>query len=262
MIGVLFVPLLSKAVTAWCGSVHSTLVVENLFNAIRRLERGTSNSRVVAARAWHESMCSQVLPEYNMELAVISDKARAVAPAKVPGTVYVGGPSSSSLDKKALRPLTDAVASWPNQAPFKSKGRGVKWKAALAAEGSWQKLADTWPSLMLSPGDWALDGVSKKAFLVLKATAHGFLSLDTQIKKINGRLVLAFPPWHPDAVRVRSVTDHGQWRVATLDVVGPLSAVWQSGRVHPGFHLVVPGKGVPLQRPEAHKNTLIMRRPW
>ena len=226
-----------------------------MFNLIRRLERGTSNSRVVAARAWHEVLCSQVLPEYDMKLPLVSEEAKAVAPAKVPGTVYVGGPASSSLEKKLLKTLTDPHASWPNQAPHKAKGRGVKWQAAVAAGGSWENIGEAWPSLMLCAGDWALEAGSKKAFLVLKSTPHGFLSLDTHthIKRVSGRLTLVFPPWHPDAVRVHTVRDHTQWRVASLQVVGPKSVVWTGGRVHPSFHLIVPSKGVPLLEFSAKK---------
>ena len=233
--------------------MHSTLVVENLFNLLRRLERSTSNSRVVAARAWHEVVCGQVLPEYDMQLPTISEEAKSVAPSKVPGTVFMGGPASSTLDRKTLKPLTEAVPTWPNQAPHKAKGRGIKWQSALAAEGNWDRLVSSWPSLMLSAGDWALEAGSKRAFLVLKSTPHGFLSLDTQIKRVAGKLTLVFPPWHPDAVRVHTVTDHTQWRVAKLQVMGPRDPRWQEGRVQTAYHLIVPGKGIPLLEHSAWK---------
>ena len=237
-----------EAVHHYACSLHSTLIIENLFNRLRSLERKALTGKLGLQRSWHASVSNGVLPEFGRPMVEISEAAKAVSPGIVTPAVFRGKVAACSFPKEELRGLTSKKKTdWPNISPETAKIACIKWVC-------WQKTLvwqqhRGWQSSLWERGVLATQTDSEApAKLVIKVTDKGFISYKTKVAKIGNVFTLPFTTKYAQAIEVNIVEDHSKWRVVPVRAVAPCAEMWQGQDRPAGVRYVIVGKLVSLVR--------------
>eukprot|EP00971_Amphidinium_carterae_P349806 6491236-Amphidinium_carterae.1 len=207
----------------------STLLVENLFNRLRREEKravggaALSNGHkfhITATAALHESFGRPGPSRIENEVVTTSESLKASA--------YTGHGLASTLNEDQIRDISMPKPTWSTTNPQGLKRVGAKWQAVVESEGQWEKMSSSCFNLLLEPGVLIMNVDTKKPFLVLSPTAFGCfawrVAIDVDTRAIDMSNQLSATTW-------LVIRDPKKWKCAELIPKAPLPSDELTGPV-------------------------------
>lgn len=230
----------------------TTLMIENMGNLCRRVERKNGSGKLAPLTAWHRCSRSQLAEEYDRPSAPVTSAAKAAAATSVPQQAFEADPQECSLTDEQLDSLHMSSPDWPNLSPDSQKFAALRWKATLSVGGDWQRLQSGFLNMLVQvggvvagPKDRGLSG----PFLVLLSRPACFVAWRLVLAKTaHDKVFLKLPGecTAKEQIQCLRVERHEDWRCLQPVCVGsghPTHDPWCDSD---GFALMAAGKAEPL----------------
>eukprot|EP00971_Amphidinium_carterae_P063416 1255358-Amphidinium_carterae.1 len=223
-------PTLLEQLQCFAGTHMSTLVLENTFNDIRRINNKTRSRNMSAQQVWHAAMTSRVGPDVGRP---------HVQPGATPRTENVEfkhtvfeSNAENVYSEDALDEMLTRNPSWQTPSPPKIKVSALMWHTMCACKGEPARLQDSWKNLLMTPGLLFLhESTPNQPYLVLSVHPEGVIAHRVKIEKVSNACHL---PIVPDSICCFFAVNPREFRVGRL-VPKVLDKTDERGR---GAHLV------------------------
>lgn len=106
---------LKKRLLDFAGGMGSSVIVENLFNSLRKAERVAGSGKCAPPEAWYDTAHSSLPGDYERPVHT-TGASKACAPSATPKATFVGDPEFS-LDDSIRDQIHAAHPEWPAMSP-------------------------------------------------------------------------------------------------------------------------------------------------
>ena len=130
----------------------STLLVENMANACRRISKQSASGKFGGKSVWHScTFGDSVCADFDRPVRKPSDAAKNMAQG-LPKHVFKFEKKRCSISSDQLRGLTAEAPTYPIAGPEVVKTIGLATRLLLETGGCWDRIKHAWKSLLLTPG--------------------------------------------------------------------------------------------------------------
>eukprot|EP00971_Amphidinium_carterae_P058209 1151245-Amphidinium_carterae.1 len=211
---------LKHQLQCYLRSHHSTLLVENSFNACRAHGKKSKTHREAGPALWNLSCYGRTSSDFGRPVERHTSVDQAVNLRQLPHGLFTQGTCEASLTEGSMERLTQKKADWPLHTPTSLKQAAVAWELLKHKQGRISEMKDAWLSLLLEPGTLILDTKSKDkgARLVTGVTQHGYFWIKPSIN-VKNKHVLFDDQSHKLHFDVLERPD--DWKVAEMTLLPP-----------------------------------------
>ena len=196
----------------------SSLAVECLWNDARKKASLNRAGQLNPVSLWHAAVReTRTMEEFDRPNIPITSSGRAAAPPKLPRSVCEGDREGCTLSQDQLDWLCSEKADWANVNGDGVKKSAAAWRLLLHSKGEWEAMANSWLSLLATPGTVILQRDVPGACLVLKVVEHSMLLWRCSVA-IAERRQVKFGPLSENSFEFRPVLKLGGWRVAEAEL--------------------------------------------
>ena len=213
-------------VRVWSKGFHSTVLVENMFNKLRIVEKKNLSGQIGDINVWHEAAYSGLLQDFDRPLLQPTLEGQTISVRELPSTTFlVDKDESSSLPGELWETISEKKPSWPALSAQGFKEAAIRWLCVSHYKGQWQNMQTVWLSLLLTPGTVVRKPREVGATLILKTSSWGALVWPLKIKKEGENFFLSFaaPPSTATSFLVVDADSLNQWEVMHIKCIGPSS---------------------------------------
>eukprot|EP00971_Amphidinium_carterae_P084204 1666962-Amphidinium_carterae.1 len=205
-------PCLHQQLNEFASSHMSTLVLENSFNDIRRVNNKTRSKNMSAQQVWHSAMSSRSCVDFGRP-HVVTGASPAIDHSEFRRSVFENT-SENVYTESALDEMVVSQPSWPTPSPPKIKLSAVMWHTMCMNNGEIDKMRDSWKNLLLSPGLLFLhESMPNQPYIVLSSHLEGVVAHRVKIDRVSAVVQLVS---QPDAVRCFFASNPREYRVGVL----------------------------------------------
>ena len=235
-------PIAVAQIKGLVSSVGSTLLVENLFNKLRQVERKRMNRSVCARAAWHEQCSSALFEQHGRPRVDISATARASAPNAVPPSTFEPPSHECSLPVNLLDELHSARPQWSSLGFEQYRLVGLRWACCMKFKGCYHQISDAWLSVLQVPGTLTFHTGSRTGWLVVLSTACGFLAWTVALRWVCDTIVVNWDTDERSPLKIECVTNLDEWLCVSVRVRTPGSPSYPAGATQGVLHVTSCGK--------------------
>eukprot|EP00971_Amphidinium_carterae_P345175 6485988-Amphidinium_carterae.4 len=207
-------PTVLQQLQQFAGSHMGTLLLENSFNHVRRVNQKTRSKNMSAQQVWHSAMTSQTGADFgraHVEPTTIPPVDHAVFRERV-----FESTASNVYDESALDEMLATNPSWPTPSPAKIKLSALMWHSMCSCNGQIECMRDSWKNLLLSPGLLFLrESLPNQPYLVLSSHLEGVIAHRVRIARTSNSVHLVS---HPDSIICFFAVNPREFRVGVLEV--------------------------------------------
>ena len=221
----------------------STVLVENLANATRRLNKESSSGKFCSKSVWQScTFGSTVCTDFDRPTNKPSDAARNMARC-LPKRLFKFESKSCSIPSDKLRGLTAEVPQYPIASPDVVKSVGLATRLLLETGGSWNSIKHAWKSLLLTPGTLVSHRVKKGIFLVLTTSRHGFTAWRCRVVVEGQHKYVYFGRKNDHNAIFDWIEKPRDWKMALLTIATPSETEHERARHCSSLRVMWAGKG-------------------
>ena len=215
-----------REIFRYSKSFFSSILCENIGNAVRAAVRDTVNNAIKEKGVWYTAaLGSNVLADHGRPAPMITNCARNIAPRRLVSGLFKKTDDDEDEDPDMLDPrivsgVTEENPCW-QRSPDNIKKAAIATGAMLLTGGDWNRLKKVWRSNMMMVGTVAAQISVKRACLVVYVSSRGFLGWHLNVVKSNvgylGELSL-----DPDSgLKVHIVENENDWLVNWPTILTP-----------------------------------------
>ena len=247
-------PFLEADLEEYATAMKSTLLIENMFNHLRKVERKSMTGKCMPKTAWHHFCHSSLLTDFDREAIAVTEPARQAAPSQIPNSTFSAVDEECSLTDEQLDTIHATQPSWPTLSPENGKMASLHWAIAMHLQGDWGSLEKAWQSLLLSPGTLVMQ-TGHSGSMVLRSCPYGFVAWKVGLERPEGsdKIHINFGVPSRSVLKYDAVVDCKAWKALDL-ICCPPRASAADGVHHPvRLSVVLSDKGVPLVEHSARR---------
>jgi hypothetical protein len=122
------------------NSLKSTVLIENLGNLGRRIERENGSGKLCPKTAWHRFAHSRLMRDFECPLMEVTCAAKAAAPSDIADSFIYADEDSCDIPDDLLDTIHENNASWPAQSPQQRRITALRFRCAFDFVGDWAKI--------------------------------------------------------------------------------------------------------------------------
>lgn len=138
-------PEVEQQAKCFTQSMGSSLIVEQMFNAARRVASANRNEKIEPCTFYHAtSLGPRVMSEYGRPQIAITGAARLANPGRIPASAFDASEFDTTVGTEVLARLMTPKLDWLRLSPPQSWTQSaLSWQLALASGGSLRSRSPT-----------------------------------------------------------------------------------------------------------------------
>ena len=176
---------LQEDIRHYVDAQKSTLVCENGFGQIRRTERQHLNGSMIPETAWWGFAHGGLLEDFDRAPPQVTTAAKACAPTELSPFLFDcdDEENCSSLFPEVLDTIHEENPAWSKLNAYELFRMAViRWLCALEHGGDFQRIQDTWPSMLPQPGTLLRRDGQGEYVVTLRCSAFGVLAMKVKLQ--------------------------------------------------------------------------------